>query len=186
MEATTDATTVVNLTNHAYFNLDGEGAGTIDDHLLTVSADYYTPVDAAGIPVGGHAPVDGTPFDFREPTRIGGAVRREHPQVLDARGIDHNYVVRGQGMRRVAVLESPRTGTRLELHSDKPGLQLYTGNFLDGTRRGTSGGLYRQGDGIAMEPQLFPDSPNRPQWPSAVLRPGEPYRTELQWRFTTI
>ncbi|MFC7726530.1 aldose epimerase family protein [Nocardioides sp. GCM10028917] len=185
MEATTDAPTVVNLTNHAYLNLDGEGAGTIDGHELVVEADELTPVDGTGIPTGGHAPVDDTPFDFRTKKPIGPAVRTEHPQVVDARGIDHNFVVRGSGLRRAAALTSPKTRASVELWSDQPGLQVYTGNFLDGTRRSTSAGRYRQGDGVALEPQLFPDSPNRPEWPSATLRPGETYAAHLEWRFGT-
>ncbi len=184
-EATTDATTVVNLTNHAYFNLDGEGAGTIDGHELLVEADELTPVDATGVPTGGHTSVDGTPFDFRSARTIGPALRTEHPQLVDARGIDHNYVVRGSGLRRAAVLTSPRTRTSVELWTDQPGVQVYTGNFLDGARRSTSGGRYRQGDGVALEPQLFPDSPNRPEWPSATLRPGETYAAHLEWRLGT-
>ena len=183
MEATTDALTVLNLTNHAYFNLDGEGARTIDDHLLTVLADEFTPVDGTGIPLGGHSPVGGTPFDFRRPGLIGPAVRAEHPQVVGARGIDHNYVIRGAGLRTHAVLESPLSATRLELRSDQPGLQVYTGNFLDGTRRSTRGGRYRQGDGIALEPQLYPDSPHHPEWPSAEIGPGQTYRATLEWCF---
>lgn len=185
MEATTDAATVVNLTNHAYFNLDGEGSGTIDEHLLTLPAERYTPVDASGIPLGDHSPVAGTPFDFRQPALLGPALRREHPQLSDARGIDHNFVVGGEGLRTAAVLESLLTGTRLQVRSDQPGLQVYTGNFLDGSARSTRGGRYRQGDGIALEPQLFPDSPNRPAWPSAVLRPGQTYRSVLEWEFGT-
>ncbi len=183
MEATTDATTVLNLTHHAYFHLGGEGAGTIDDHLLRIEADAFTPVDETGIPTGDHAPVEGTPFDLRRSAPVGPAVRSGHPQVVLAHGIDHNFVLRGAGLRRAAVLTAEATRTSLEVWSDQPGLQVYTGNGLDGARRSTSGGRYRQGDGIALEPQLFPDSPHRPEWPSAVLHPATTYVSLLEWRF---
>lgn len=184
--AETDAPTVVSMTGHTYFNLDGEDAATIDDHLLAVPADRYTPTDATSIPLGEHADVADTPFDFRTPARLGDAVRRDHPQLLLARGIDHNYVVRGTGMRELAVLSTVAGGLELSLRSDQPGLQVYTGNFLDGTQRGTSGGLYRQGAGIALEPQHFPDSPHHPEWPSTVLRPGEEYRTVCELVVTPL
>jgi aldose 1-epimerase len=183
-EATTDASTVVNLTSHAYFNLNG--SGTVDEHALQVFADSYTPVDASGIPLGGHAPVAGTPFDFREAAVLGPALRSGDEQIASARGIDHNFVLRGRGPRPAAVLESRQAGTRLELRTDQPGLQVYTGNFFDGSSRSAEGRLYRQGDGIALEPQLFPDSPNRPDFPSAVLEPGDVYRSTLEWAFTTV
>jgi len=184
-EATTDAPTVVNLTNHAYFNLDGAGAGTVDDHHLAVEADEYTPVDPTGIPLGGHAAVAGSPFDFRAQARIGSAVRSGVEQVARARGIDHNYVLRGEGVRRVATLSSRRTQTRLDVHTDQPGLQVYTGNFLDGSSPAV-GGTHRQGDGIALEAQLFPDTPRRPDFGSAMLRPGETYRATLEWRLGAV
>lgn len=186
LTATTDATTLVNLTSHAYFNLDGDGSGAVDAHDLTVHAEHYTPLDASGIPLGDHAPVAGTAFDFRRAAPIGPAVRRGEQQVAWARGIDHNYVLDGDGWRAAAVLESRRAGTRMELRTDQPGLQVYTGNSLDGARRDAEGGLYRQGDGIALEPQLFPDSPHHPEWAQAVLRPGETYRAALEWRFSAL
>ncbi|MGV1003238.1 MAG: aldose epimerase family protein [Candidatus Nanopelagicales bacterium] len=183
MSATADATTVANLTNHAYFNLNGEGTGSADDHSLTVHADQYTPVDRTGIPLGDHADVTGTPFDLRRPTRLGPAIRTAHAQLAAAHGIDHNYVIAGAGLREAAILASPTSGIRLELSTDQPGLQVYTGNHFNGTEPAGWGGFHRQGDGVALEPQLFPDTPNHPEWPSARLEPGQTYRSELRWRF---
>ena len=182
--ATTDAPTVVNMTNHTYFNLDGDGAGTIDGHTLAVHADAYTPVDATGIPLGDHASVDGTPFDLRRGCVLGPVLRVDEPQLADAAGVDHNYVVSGEGLRPVAVLASPLTRTSLEIAADQPGLQVYTGNGLGGP--GRAGRRYRPGDGIALEPQLFPDTPNHPSWPSARLAPGETYRSVIEWRFGAL
>jgi aldose 1-epimerase len=181
--ATTDAPTVVNMTNHTYFNLDGDGAGTIDGHTLAVHADHYTPVDPSGIPLGEHARVDGTPFDLRSATELGHVLRMEDRQLADAGGIDHNFVIRGSGLRPAAVLSSPATRTSLELLSDQPALQVYAGNVLGGP--GRTGRCYRVGDGIALEPQLAPDTPNHPRWPSARLAPGETYRSTLEWRFSS-
>ena len=147
-------------------------------------------MDSAGIPLGEHAPVDGTPFDLRTPTRVGAAVRQAHPQVVDARGIDHNLVLDGplqaDGLRTTCRLTSPATRTCLEVRSDQPGLQVYTGNSLDGTRVSTDGGLLRQGDGIALEPQLFPDSPHHPEWPSALLEPGERRTARIAWVLSAL
>lgn len=187
--ATTTAPTLANLTSHVYLNLDG--TGTIDHHLLRVPAAAYTPVDDDAIPLGDHAPVADTPFDLRTPTRLGDVVRSPHAEVAAARGLDHNWVVDGEGLREVAVLDAPRTRTRLTLSSDQPGLQVYTGNFLDGSARDRLGRALRQGDGLCLEPQLHPDTPHhagpdRPDWPSAVLRPGETYRHRLVWRFSAL
>ena len=181
--AVTDAPTIVNLTNHAHFNLDGESAGSVDFHRLQVDADRFTPVGPDLIPTGELDAVEGSALDLRAPARVGRLVRIPDPQVLLARGIDHNFVVRGEGLRRHARLHSPGSGIRLEVLSDQPGVQVYTGNFFDGGRVGTGGGTYRQGAGIALETQNFPDAPNQPGFPSAVLEPGQVYRTTTVWRF---
>ncbi|GAA4684897.1 aldose epimerase family protein [Nocardioides nanhaiensis] len=183
--AVADAPTLANLTSHLYLNLEGAGSGTVDDHVLTVPAARYTPVDSTGIPLGEHEPVEGTPFDLRGGARIGDVVRSGAPQVVAARGLDHNLVPEGAGWREVARLASPRTRTAVVLSSDQPGLQVYTGNFLDGASPARGGGTHRQGDGVALEPQLHPDTPHRapgPDWPSAVLLPGRTYRAALAWR----
>jgi aldose 1-epimerase len=180
--AVTSDATVVNMTNHTYFNLDGDGAGSIDDHRLAVYANRFTPVDKSGIPIAGHATVADTPFDLRTPRQLGPLLRLDHPQLADARGIDHNYVIDGDGLRPAATLTSARSRMSLEVWSDQPGLQVYTGNMLAGP--GRAGHRYRVGDGIALEPQLFPDTPNRPSWPSARLAPGKTYRSTILWRFT--
>ncbi len=181
LTATTDAPTVVNLTSHTYLALDGEGEGTVDDHLLEVPADDYLSIDETAVPLGVE-PVGGTPFDLRDPTRVGDAARADHEQVVRARGLDHCLVVRGTGLRRHATVESPHTRTRVELWSDQPGVQVYTANDLDGTLRSTRGGVLRQGDGLALEAQHLPDSPHHVDWPSTVLRPGETYRSRIEWR----
>jgi aldose 1-epimerase len=183
--ATTDAPTVVNLTNHSYFNLAGEGSGTIYGQRLRINAARYTPIDKTFIPTGRRAPVAGTPFDFRRGKPIGRDIRRATQQIRFAQGFDHNFVLRGHGMRPAARAFDPRSGRVLRILTDQPGVQFYSGNFLDGTLVGPSGHTYRQGDGFALETQHFPDSPNHPSFPSTVLRPGHVYRTHTVWRFST-
>lgn len=173
-EATTDAATVVSLTSHAYFNLDGDGTGPVTDHLLLVAADEYLPVDDTGIPTQ-PTPVDDTEFDLRRPTRLA-----EH---IAGGGLDHTFVLSGAGPHPAATLASERTRTRMDLFTDRPGLQVYTATAFDGSRRSTTGHPYRPGDGVALEAQLLPDTPNRPEFGSAVLRPGETWRSRVEWRF---
>jgi aldose 1-epimerase len=183
-EATTDRATVVNLTHHDYFNLAGHG--TVLRHRLTVPASRYSEVDEHLIPQR-HAAVEGTPFDFRAATPIVARIREAHPQLLRAKGYDHNWLLDGalnaDGLRPAATLEEPQSGRRMDILTSEPALQFYSGNFLDGSLAGPGGRIYRQGDGLCLETQHNPDSPHHEagaDWPTTVLRPGE------VWRSTTV
>jgi aldose 1-epimerase len=187
-EATTDRPTVVNITNHSLFNLAGERAREdAMGQLLTMHAEAYTPVDATLIPTGELRPVAGTPFDFRTATAIGARIRDGgDEQIRIGRGYDHNFVISGSAgaMRPVLRLEDARSGRVMEMTANMPGLQFYSGNFLNGTAIGKAGRVYRQGDGLAFEPQLFPDSPNQPAFPSARLDPGQRFVNRMVLRFS--
>jgi aldose 1-epimerase len=185
--ATTDLPTVVNLSNHAYWNL--AGGGTVEDHVLQLPASTFVAVDAELIPTE-LTPVEGTPMDFRSPRRIGDRIRSSHPQLRYARGYDHAWVVDAVepdgGLRLAARVHEPRSGRVLEVLTDQPSVQFYSGNFLDGAVPGRGGRSMRQGDALCLETQHLPDSPNRPDFPSTVLRPGKRYETRTLMRFGTV
>lgn len=185
-EATTDAPTVVNMTNHSYFNLSGDPSRTILDHLLTVDADSYTPVDSTYMTTGEIAPVEGTPMDFRTETAVGARLHENNEQLKNANGYDHNWVLAtaGDAERTAARLISPETGICLTVRTTEPGLQIYSGNFLDGTVKGKGGIVYNPRTAICLETQHYPDSPNKPQWPSTLLRPGETYESLCIYGFS--
>lgn len=184
--AETDKPTIVNMTNHSYFNLDGNPVEDNSDYLLTVDADYYTPVDSTFMTSGELASVTGTPMDFRTPATIGSRINQDFEQLKNGNGIDHNWVLNTKGdmTRPCATLESPATGIILDVFTDEPGIQVYCGNFLDGTVTGKKGIVYNFRAAVCLETDKYPDTPNKPEWPSAVLRPGEKYHTQCIYKFS--
>ncbi|MEP6876650.1 MAG: aldose epimerase family protein [Burkholderiales bacterium] len=183
--ATTSRATVLNPTHHGYYNLAGSGSAL--DHELSINASCFLPVDATLIPTG-IADVDGTPFDFRQPVRIAGRIRNGDAQLMTARGYDHCFALDrddSDGLVHAARLRDPASGRVLDIATTEPGIQFYSGNFLDGRLRGSGGRAYRQGDGVCLETQHYPDSPNRPEFPSTVLRPGETFQSTTVHRFST-
>lgn len=184
-EAETDLPTIVNMTNHSYFNLDGD-ADSNSEHLLFVNADYYTPVDETFMTTGEILSVEDTPMDFRTATPIGKRIDEAYTQLRNGGGYDHNWVLNTKGniKQKCASLESPKTGIVLDVYTNEPGIQVYTGNFLDGTLKGKKGIRYNKRASVCLETQKYPDTPNKPDWPSAILRPGEKYISECIFKFS--